>query len=182
MILNGVSLLILDEPTNHLDIPSKETLEFALNEYDGTILCVSHDRYFISSLATGILEIAPGRSDKGFMLFKGGYNAYIEETQQTAPMFAEPEPTVNSGKYTYLEAKKDKNRKRFILSRISYLEEEISDKEQRLKEIEELKNGEAATDFVLLGELYEEETAINADLDILYEELLSLEEEKEQNS
>lgn len=179
MILNGVSLLILDEPTNHLDIPSKETLEFALKEYDGTILCVSHDRYFISSLATKILEIDPN-TEKGYTLFDGGYKAYIAEKQSAEAPKPEREEKTSSSREEYENAKKEKNRKRSIANRIPVVEAEITKNEQRLKEIDELKNTEAATDFVRLSELYEEETAIRERLDKLYDELLMLEEESEQ--
>jgi ATP-binding cassette subfamily F protein 3 len=179
MILNGVSLLILDEPTNHLDIPSKETLEFALKEYNGTILCVSHDRYFISSLATDILEIAP-ETETGYTLFKGGYKAYVAEKEAANAPTAEREDSVSSAREEYENAKKEKNRKRYIAQRIPAIESEITQKELRLKEIEEIKNTEAATDFVRLGELFEEETAIKKKMDALYDELLLLEEESEQ--
>ncbi len=179
MILNGVSLLILDEPTNHLDIPSKETLEFALKEYNGTILCVSHDRYFISSLANKILEIEP-ESEKGYTLFEGSYKAYIAEKEANTAPETKREESVSGAREEYENAKKEKNRKRYIAQRIPALETEITEKEQRLKEIEEIKNTEAATDFVRLGQLYEEETALKGKLDALYAELLLLEEESAQ--
>jgi ATP-binding cassette subfamily F protein 3 len=139
MILNGVSLLILDEPTNHLDIPSKETLEFALKEYNGTILCVSHDRYFISSLANKILEIEP-ESEKGYTLFEGSYKAYIAEKEANTAPETKREESVSGAREEYENAKKEKNRKRYIAQRIPALETEITEKEQRLKEIEEIKN------------------------------------------
>ena len=181
MILNGVSLLVLDEPTNHLDIPSKETLEFALKEYDGTILCVSHDRYFISALATRILEIDP-ESEKGYALFDGGYKAYLAEKAETQTAAQKPERVekASSAREEYENAKKEKNRRRYIANRIPVLEAEITKNERRLKEIDEIKNTEAATDFVRLNELYEEETAIREKLDALYDELLALEEESAQ--
>ncbi|PKM62422.1 MAG: ABC transporter ATP-binding protein [Firmicutes bacterium HGW-Firmicutes-21] len=177
MILNGVSLLILDEPTNHLDIPSKETLEFALKEYKGTVLCVSHDRYFISSLATDILELAPERSNTSYTVYKGGYRAYISAKENDTPPPACEEEAVSVKKADYLSAKKEKNRKRYIANRIPAIEAEITDMEKQLGIINELKIGEAATDFIRLNQLYEQEAVLETDINALYKELLMLEEE-----
>lgn len=178
MIMNGVSLLILDEPTNHLDIPSKETLEFALKEYNGTILCISHDRYFISSLATDILEIASDNNEAGHTFYRGGYKNYLTAKESTTPLPVKNTGIKSAGKEDYLAAKKEKSRKRYIDLRLPTIENEITEKEKRLKEINELKIGEAASDFVLLNKLYEEETALGSLLETLYDELLNLEEER----
>ena len=78
MLLQPVNLLMLDEPTNHLDIPAKEMLENALRHYDGTSIIVSHDRYFISQVATKILEIREGE----LRLFRGDYRYYIEKLEE----------------------------------------------------------------------------------------------------
>ena len=77
MLIQPANLLILDEPTNHLDIPAKETLEAALRQYDGTILLVSHDRYFISQVATKIVEIRDGE----LRLYRGDYHYYLEKLE-----------------------------------------------------------------------------------------------------
>jgi len=74
MLLGANNFLILDEPTNHLDIPAKETLEDALKKFDGTVIVVSHDRYFISQVATKIVEIMDGQ----LVLYHGNYNYYLE--------------------------------------------------------------------------------------------------------
>lgn len=74
MLLDANNFLILDEPTNHLDIPAKETLEAALKKFDGTVVVVSHDRYFISEIATKIVEIEDGQ----LVLYHGNYNYYLE--------------------------------------------------------------------------------------------------------
>ncbi len=74
MLLGANNFLILDEPTNHLDIPAKETLEDALKHFDGTVIVVSHDRYFISQVATKIVEIKDGQ----LVLYHGNYNYYLE--------------------------------------------------------------------------------------------------------
>ncbi|QDZ41482.1 ABC-F family ATP-binding cassette domain-containing protein [Euhalothece natronophila Z-M001] len=80
MLLQPVNLLILDEPTNHLDIPAKETIEEALQNYDGSALIVSHDRYFISQVATKIVEISEGE----LVVYEGDYNYYLEKKEEEA--------------------------------------------------------------------------------------------------
>lgn len=77
LLISEPSIAILDEPTNHLDIPAKETLEAALRQYDGTILMVSHDRYFISQVATKIVEIREGE----LRLYRGDYHYYLEKLE-----------------------------------------------------------------------------------------------------
>ena len=77
MLVQPANLLILDEPTNHLDIPAKETLEAALRQYDGTVLLVSHDRYFISQVANKIVEIRDGE----LHLYQGDYHYYLEKLE-----------------------------------------------------------------------------------------------------
>ena len=90
MLLAPANLLILDEPTNHLDIPAKEMLEEALQHYDGTVIIVSHDRYFISQVANKIVEIREGE----LLLFHGDYHYYLDkiaEEKEKARQQAEAE-------------------------------------------------------------------------------------------
>ena len=74
------SLLVLDEPTNHLDIPSKEMLEQACQSFDGAVIAVSHDRYFLKQIATRVLEIKDGQ----FVSYDGDYNAFLEKNEEAA--------------------------------------------------------------------------------------------------
>jgi ATP-binding cassette subfamily F protein 3 len=78
MLLVPANLLMLDEPTNHLDIPAKEMLEDALQEYDGTVLMVSHDRYFISRVANKIVEVRDGE----LRLYLGDYHYYLSKIEE----------------------------------------------------------------------------------------------------
>ncbi|MGF1566616.1 MAG: ABC-F family ATP-binding cassette domain-containing protein [Nodosilinea sp.] len=92
MLLRPANLMILDEPTNHLDIPAKEMLEEALQHYDGTVLLVSHDRYFISRVATKIVEIRDG----DLRVYRGDYNYYLDKLEEEA----------NAARLAALEAEK----------------------------------------------------------------------------
>ena len=96
------NFLLLDEPTNHLDIDSKEVLEQALIEYDGTICFVSHDRYFINQVATSILEITP----EGSTLYLGDYDYYIEKKQELEALKQEEATPVVQAEVALTDTKK----------------------------------------------------------------------------
>lgn len=106
MLLSPVNLLILDEPTNHLDIPAKEMLEAALQDYDGTVVIVSHDRYFISQVATKIVEINEGE----LTLYRGDYQYYQEKIAATAEQAKQDK--IAAEKAAKAEAKRAKKRKK----------------------------------------------------------------------
>jgi ATP-binding cassette subfamily F protein 3 len=111
MLLQPANLLILDEPTNHLDIPAKEMLEEALRHYDGSVIIVSHDRYFISQVATKIVEIREGE----LRLYRGDYQYYLEkvaEEQQKAHLAAiEAEKAAKAAAKRARQKEKEKERK-----------------------------------------------------------------------
>ncbi len=175
MVACGVSLLILDEPTNHLDIDSREMLEQALHDYDGTIITVSHDRYFIRSLATAILEIDKNGFDEGYCYKKCSYDEYIEKRIKKEVIVSKAE--VGAGKVGFEEAKQRKNQYRSAKNKYAVTEKEIEKAEARLFELKERQNDESITsDYVALNELFESIKQTEEEINELYEELERLEE------
>ena len=168
-MLEDLNLLILDEPTNHLDASSREVLEDAILNYDGTVMAVSHDRYFLSKLATRILDMRPdGHTD-----YKGTYEDYedykrrmgLGESVDTADTGA----SVQSGsKEDYLKNKEEKSRRRKFEKKLADSEKRISEIEKRQQEIEK-EMQEFATDYLKTAALYEESTKLNEELEKVYE-------------
>ena len=147
------NFLILDEPTNHLDIDSKEVLENALIDFDGTLLFVSHDRYFINRVATQVLEL----SEEGSTLYLGDYDYYLEkkaELEVLAAAQAEAVPTSSMEEVTsndYHLQKQNQKELRKITRRIEQLEEEMEELDQKLQVITEtMHNTNNAEDLVQL--------------------------------
>ena len=175
MIACGVSLLILDEPTNHLDIDSREMLESALAEYNGTIITVSHDRYLINSLATAILEIDRVGFDIGYSYKKCTYCEYLEKRQKNFVAITKSE--TSTGKLSFEEAKQRKNQYRSAKNRYANAEKEIANLEALLSDIKAQQSDESVlSDYVKLNALYESEKNTEDRIDALYEELEQLEE------
>ena len=133
------NFLILDEPTNHLDIDSKEVLENALIDFDGTLLFVSHDRYFINRVATQVLEL----SEEGSTLYLGDYDYYLEkkaELEALAAAQAEAEPASSTEEVTsndYHLQKQNQKERRKITRRIEQLEAEMEELDQKIQAITE---------------------------------------------
>ena len=133
------NFLILDEPTNHLDIDSKEVLENALIDFDGTLLFVSHDRYFINRVATQVLEL----SEEGSTLYLGDYDYYLEkkaELEALAAAQAEAEPASSTEEVTgndYHLQKQNQKELRKITRRIEQLEAEMEELDQKIQDITE---------------------------------------------
>ena len=147
------NFLIFDEPTNHLDIDSKEVLENALIDFDGTLLFVSHDRYFINRVATQVLEL----SEEGSTLYLGDYDYYLEkkaELEALAAAQAEAVPTSSMEEVTsndYHLQKQNQKELRKITRRIEQLEEEMEELDQKLQVITEtMHNTNNAEDLVQL--------------------------------
>ena len=147
------NFLILDEPTNHLDIDSKEVLENALIDFDGTLLFVSHDRYFINRVATQVLEL----SEEGSTLYLGDYDYYLgkkAELEALAAAQAEAEPASSTEEVTsndYHLQKQNQKELRKITRRIEQLEAEIEELDQKIQVITEtMHNTNDAEDLVQL--------------------------------
>jgi len=168
LILSHMNLLILDEPTNHLDIDSKEALEAALSEFDGTIITVSHDRYFIDKLASRIIALKPGEIfGKDFMDYPvgesgGGYTDFVRykgdrETELIAKTTPETSlstaPAPSMGKEQYLQAKKSLSDSRKEQRRLEKMKLEAERLEGEIEEITKELYGSAATDYVRAAEL-----------------------------
>ena len=132
------NFLILDEPTNHLDIDSKEVLENALIDFDGTLLFVSHDRYFINRVATHVLEL----SEKGSTLYLGDYDYYVEKKAEVEMTQAEEASTSNQAKEVstvndYQAQKESQKEVRKLMRQIESLEAEIEELESQSQTISE---------------------------------------------
>ena len=147
------NFLILDEPTNHLDIDSKEVLENALIDFDGTLLFVSHDRYFINRVATQVLE----PSEEGSTLYLGDYDYYLEkkaELEALAAAQAEAEPASSTEEVTgnnYYLQKQNQKELRKITRRIEQLEAEMEELDQKIQAITEtMHSTNDAADLVQL--------------------------------
>ena len=184
LILSRVNLLVLDEPTNHLDIDSREALEQALSQFDGTIITVSHDRYLIDKLATRILELKPGSAfagdllDYGITRVGGGYTEFqeykaarIAEREAATGSTAQETAPVSSAKEQYLKNKQAAADARREKARLERLRRECEALETELEQIEAELFGSAAADYVRAAELDERKTAVEERLMEIYEEL-----------
>lgn len=158
------NFLLMDEPTNHLDLDAKEVLEKALDDYDGTLLFVSHDRYFINELANKIVVAKDGQAK----IYEGNYTYYLNEkakeaaATQEAP--AEERPTVKAvseNKLSYQEQKKRDSEKRKLERQVAQAEKDLEELEAKEQEIQEAMADPAiAADFSKLGPLQEDLTAV----------------------
>ncbi len=173
LILSKMNLLILDEPTNHLDIGSREALEGALAEFDGTIIAVSHDRYFISKLATRVLDLGT----KPALDFFGSYEDYKAHRARVNVTTAETvTETVTEAKEQYLRAKEQASEQRKLKTRMKKNAEETAKLEKELEELgEKLADESIQTDYVKVNELYTRQQEVEERLMELYEEAESFE-------
>ncbi len=175
LMLSKSNLLILDEPTNHLDMDSKQMLEEALNEYDGTCVFVSHDRYFVNRTANIILELSDGTLTK----YLGNYDDYISKKEQLS-VATETESNVSSqvetaSKLDYKEQKRIEAEKRKLQNQISKIEEKIEELENQKSKIdEEFLKPENMTNSAKLNELTAKQNEINDELEKLYQQWESL--------
>lgn len=182
LMLSEANFLILDEPTNHLDIISKEILENAINNYKGTVLYVSHDRYFVNRTATGILHLTGHHMDRyigNYDYFMEKYNEKLAKAPATTSRPANSPSKAVENTYTkddWQKQKEEKARIKKIQNRIDKIEEEIAAIEEDMKVIDDkLSDPDNACNSALLGELT---SARNAD----DEKLLELMDEWEELS
>ena len=181
LMLSNANLLILDEPTNHLDIVSKEILENALNSYTGTVLYVSHDRYFINATATRIIEL----TNQSIVNYIGNYDYYLEKRDiLTAKAFPDTNTDVSSSekvkdsKISWQQSREEQNRLKKKKNDIKRTEERIADIEKRIEDIDtEYSDPSIGSNTARLMELHNESTKLKKELDELYEHWEELMEE-----
>ena len=173
------NFLILDEPTNHLDIDSKEVLENALIDFDGTLLFVSHDRYFINRVATQVLEL----SEEGSTLYLGDYDYYLEkkaELEALAAAQAEAVPVSSNEEVVsndYHLQKQNQKELRKITRRIEQLEAEMEELDQKIQDITETMH--STNDAADLVQLQSELDQLTAQQEAVMEEWAELSEQVE---
>lgn len=173
LMLSNANLLILDEPTNHLDIVSKEILENALNNYTGTVLYVSHDRYFINATATRILEL----TNQNIINYIGNYDYYMEKRDiLTANAFpakdsdSDATTSVKESKVSWQQSREEQNRLKKRKNEIKKIEELIAQIEERISAIDiEYSDPSIGSDTARLMDLHNESTNLKQELDALYE-------------
>ena len=175
LILSEMNVLILDEPTNHLDIDSREALESALEAFDGTIICVSHDRYFIEKLSTRIIDVVlPDEGKCRIVTFEKAGTGYTElcRDRERAATTTESAVTTSapSSKEQYLTAKKNAAEQKKQERYIERLKKEALTLEAELEALESEMSGDAATDYVRLAELDNRKNEIEERLMFIYEE------------
>ena len=187
-MLSEANFLILDEPTNHLDITSKEILEEALNNYSGTVLYVSHDRYFINQTCSRILELV----NQTFVNYIGNYDYYLEKKKEELTRAYASAPAVSAGiapsesssdnqtesKLSWQEQKEQQAKERKRKNDLKKTEEEIAKLEERNTVIdEELTKEEIYSNSIECQKLSTERAENEEKLEVLYERWEELAEE-----
>ncbi|QUH18976.1 ABC-F family ATP-binding cassette domain-containing protein [Alkaliphilus sp. B6464] len=170
LILSKSNLLLLDEPTNHLDIDSKEVLEEALINYDGTVFVISHDRYFLNRVATKIIELSPNGNET----YLGNYDYYTQKKKEKLSM-NEPEAKEEKTKTQLKEEKRKEREERENLRAIAKtqkkLEAEILELEEKINELEELMcREEIYSNEEKSKEVHQETQKLKESLELLYSE------------
>ncbi len=166
LLLQSINFLIMDEPTNHLDIASREALESTLYDYDGTMLMVSHDRYFINKLADKIIYL----TDNGVKVFDGNYDNYLEYKESLALTEKSEEKKEERG-LDYKERKRIEAEKRKLINRYNKVEELIGANEKKIAKLQAAYNDpEISSDYARLGEISLEIENLSKELDVLMEE------------
>lgn len=172
LMLSNANFLILDEPTNHLDITSKEILENALNNYTGTVLFVSHDRYFINTTATRIIEL----TNKTVVNYIGNYDYYLEKKDILKAGLPDDNSTAKDtsksafSKANWQEEKTKQAQLKKIKNELKRTEERISKVEERIEELDNLyADPSISSDTAKLMEIHNEKEQLTSELDTLYD-------------
>ncbi|HOQ02013.1 MAG TPA: ABC-F family ATP-binding cassette domain-containing protein [Acetivibrio clariflavus] len=168
IMLSGANVLILDEPTNHLDISSREVLERALLDYEGTLIIVSHDRYFIDKIATRIIELG----NDSYIDYKGNYSEFKQYKAGLAPELktASSAEKVSAAKLSHIATKEEKARRRKLEKQYAETENEIQRLENSIEEIKaEMQSEDILSDHVKLNELHNKQLEMEKRLEELYE-------------
>ena len=162
-----INFLILDEPTNHLDIDSREVLENAINEFSGTVLFISHDRYFINQVATDVLDM----SATGIKHYEGDYDDYLEAVnKELASTAGQDEQQVNStakpkkssAQQSYQQSKETQRARRKLQRQVDKLEDQMASLEEQSQAIQEqMSQPEVATDIGQLADLQKQLNKLN---------------------
>lgn len=181
LMLSDANFIMLDEPTNHLDITSREVLESAISAYDGTVLCVSHDRYFINRTATRILDL----TEHQLLNYIGNYDYYLEKKADVeraalgdTESGTETETGESRAKLDWKARKEEEARKRKLASSLRRTEEEIENLEREDAELDKaFEDPAVATDHEKLTELSRRKEAIASDLSAAYERWEKLQSE-----
>ena len=175
LMLKPVNLLIMDEPTNHLDIGSCDALEAALAAFDGTVVAVSHDRYFINKIATRIIELSPER-ENGMMDYllnedDDAFAEYLEqrESRRTGTTLNTTENKTTDAKADYEQKKQQNAEKRKNERKIERATAKIAELEAEIARLDEELFGEAASDYVRAAEIDKRKNEIEEELLSLYE-------------
>ena len=177
LILKKVNLLIMDEPTNHLDIGSREALEDALIAFPGTVIAVSHDRYFINRIATRIIELAPG-SERGMYDYAleaedDAFAEYMQKRSARSAAVATPLDKKNTdAKAEYEEKKREAAKRRSDEKKRERAEKRITELEEELSRLDEELFGPAASDYVRAAEIDRRKNEIEEELLSLYETVM----------
>lgn len=175
IMLSKANLLMLDEPTNHLDMFSKEVLEDALNRYEGTVIYISHDRYFINKTAQIILELSPN----GMTRYEGNYDYYLEKKaqreriaqQQTVAQntqTAAPQ-TVSDTKAEWLKQKEQQAAERKQAAKVARIEKQIEETEEKIAALD-TQMAENSADYTKAQELFTQRQALEQTLEDLYQQ------------
>ena len=166
LMLTGANLLLLDEPTNHLDIPSREALESALEDYSGTMLIVTHDRYLVNRLADRVLVL----SANGLEEYIGGYDDYLEAAERRRTPEARTERTTSKNALDYFERKQNKSAINRARGEVERTEKAIAEREEAVKKLEtELASPAVAADYKKALELSERAEALRLEVEALYQ-------------